>query len=211
MIHKEDLDFQVEYHENTTIEDVLRLHENDVCILIHGSGISPDRTGRASFEALLKYRTHTKHIATALNDETANQAAIKGIMLCVDCINVQSRVCVISPVALGFEKAFKSSGMNYAMIQELYRCLLEKECKFTEARCTGMNEQIKRVIRANGNNPYATQRDEEKEKKKNHYKMQYIRKIYGDCINDVINVLQSEGVSANIIAKVQKIEPKEES
>ncbi len=139
------LDYKFEEVRGKSLEDILHTHSNDICIILRGSGHDHAIDKKSHYEAALWYKGITMMINGELNNESANQTMIKGLTECVKHINRPMRVCVIVATQLGFEKAFKGSGINCALIEDFYEELYSRGCTFTQ--CLYMADAIKTFLR----------------------------------------------------------------
>lgn len=141
------LGYEIEDGNGKSLQDILRTHEKDICIIIHGSSYNNVTDKKSHYEAVMVYNNISMTIKGELNNESANQAMIKGFTECAKHITKPMKVCVITATRLGFEKAFNGKGVNCTLIEEFYEELYSKKCAFTEIKYLYMAEDIKTFLR----------------------------------------------------------------
>ena len=205
MICAEEIGYEYEIQENTSIDRIRNEYRDGVILWINGSGKSPE--GKlAKYRCVLDYKGHTKYIEKALPGATTNQAMLTGAIEAMECVNKQVRIFLVAPTQLGFVKCFKGKGVNADLAQEFCEMVKTKNCQFTEVQFYGGADKIKKFVYACNPDKSAREDEEKKQEIKKKYKSQYEVKIYKECLEKVLQVLTSYGVESSLLDEVMKIE-----
>ena len=188
MIRPEDVGYELEFEENTTIENIKRTHADEVCIWVSGSGPSPSTSENA------------KYMEKEGPGKTANQVMIIGAKDAVERILRPVRVYIITSIPLGFEKGFKGKGVNSELIQSLLAAVKEKDCQLTEIRFPGGSTDIKKHINEKNPDKTAVQTIEDKQ-------MWFRNHLYQECLIKVTEILKEYNVDEEVIRRVNEIKP----
>ena len=145
MICAEEIGYEYEIQENTSIDKIRNEYRDGVILWISGSGKSPE--GKvAKYRCVLDYKGHTKYIEKELVDETANQAMLIGAVEAMECVTKQVRIFLVVPTQLGFIKCFKGQGINAGLAQKFWQMVKDNNCQFTEVQFYGGADKIKKFI-----------------------------------------------------------------
>lgn len=198
MVSKEDISYCMEMQENISIGDIRQQYEDGILIWIAGSGKTEERP-YGEYHCLLDYNGSTKYLNGKVENGTANQSMIEGVKAAVSCIVKPMWVVVISSTTLGFEKGFNGRGTNGIAMEMLLELIKEKQCTLTEVRFIGGAEAIKIFI-SEVAPEYKSNR-----KAKEVYVSEYKKKIYAECLQKVVGVLNKNQVSKSVIKEVSDI------
>lgn len=201
MITAEDIGYEVELQENTSIERIRNVYKDGIIIWVNGSGTSPGgKTG--TYRCVLEYQGKTIYIEDNLPGATANQVMIIGATEAIKHVTKPMKLYLVAPTALGFVKGFKGNGINSSLIQELCKTVHAKACQLTEVQFLDGADAIKEFIfSCNSDKKQLEAYERKKEDKKNIYK----EIIYNECLTQVIQILKTNNVDAMVLEKIAKI------
>ena len=111
MIGAEEIGYEYEIQENTSIERIRNEYCDGVILWINGSRKSLEGK-MAKYRCVLDYKGHTKYIEKELPGATAKQAMLIGAIEAMECVTKQVRIFLVVPTQLGFAKCFKGKGVN---------------------------------------------------------------------------------------------------
>ncbi|MBR1853639.1 MAG: hypothetical protein IJ794_10960 [Lachnospiraceae bacterium] len=202
-VAEKEIGYDLEIQENMSIEELRKRYWEGIIIWLNASGTSPDGKP-GEYRCAMDFHGKVKYLEKELPGATANQAMIHGAIDAVACIQKPVRVFICSPVALGYESAFKGKGVNSGLMQELFKLLLKKGCQVTEVQFIGGADLIKKFVLSC--NPDHTKLDRaiQKEQQGRDY---YRAKIYGECMEKVVAVLRKNHIDEAIIREVMQIDP----
>ena len=206
MISANEIGYECEIQENTSVEELRKNYNNCILIWINGSGASPNGNP-GKYRCVLDFNGHVRYLEKQFPGATANEAMINGAIDATKCINKSMRLYIISSTALGFTTGFKGKGPNGALIQKLYEIIKEKKCELTEVQFINSGDAIKKfVLSCNPDKTEAGLYNSQQERKK-EYKDKYIEMIYKECLLKVERVLIKNNVDFKILNEVKKIKP----
>ena len=204
MICAEEIGYEYEMEENTSIERIRNRHSDGIILWIKGSGRSPEgKSGK--YRCVLEYKGHTKYIEKDLPDATANQAMLLGAADAMECVNKPVRIFLVTPVQLGFVGGFKGKGVNADLVQELCKAIKAKRCQLTEVQYYNGADEIKKFVYSCNPDKSAMAHLEKKQEEKKQYINAYKAKIYEECLEKVVRVLTSYGVANSLLDEVRNI------
>ena len=204
MICAEEIGYEYEIQENTSIDKIRNEYRDGVILWINGSGKSPEGK-MAKYRCVLDYKGHTKYIEKELPGSTANQAMLIGAIEAMECVTKQVRIFLVVPTQLGFVKCFKGKGVNADLAQEFCKIIKTKNCQFTEVQYYGGANEIKKFVCTCNPDKSAMEEHEKKQEEKKQYISQYKAKIYEECLGKVLQVLTSYGAESSLLDEVMKI------
>lgn len=202
MITKEQIGFESELSENITPEYICNLYPDEILIWVSGSGCNNERT-YGKYRVVMQYKANKVYYENTVEDATANQVALYGILEAISHVNKSIGVCVIVATALGFEKGFKGKGANAELVQKIYTALFEKGCTLTEICTPNGSDVIKKYISDNSGGKF-TKKD--KDDRKQYYKDQYKLNLYNEWKAKVIAVLNDNNVDEEVIEKIKNLQ-----
>ncbi len=198
MISSEDIGYEFEIEENTTIEAIRESHNDGICIWVSGSGPSPSENSR--YRIVMEANGKAKYMEKECPGKTANQVMIEGAKDAVGHILRPIRIYLIIPTSLGFDKGFKRKGVNAEHVQELFAAIKEKGCLLTEVRYINGSNDIKKYVAENNPDKKAVHALEEKQ-------LWYKNHVYQECLGKVTEILKEYHIDDEVIRKVNTIHP----
>ena len=204
MVYAEEIGYEYEMQENTSIDRIRNGYRDGIILWIKGSGRSPEgKPGK--YRCVLEYKGHTKYIEKELPDATANQAMLLGAADAMECVNKPSRIFLVTPTQLGFVSGFKGKGVNADLVQELGKIIKAKQCQLTEVHYYNGADEIKKFVYSCNPDKTALSHLEKKQEEKKQYINAYKAKIYEECLEKVVRVLTSYGVANSLLDEVRNI------
>ena len=203
MITRQSIGYELELWENSDIDNLVDVHEDDVLVWVTGSA-DMSHGGHARY--VIEYKGKKRFTNLTIDEDvTANQAYIKGILHAVSRITKPSRICVITAATLGFEMAFKGKGANASLMKELYSLLTEKACQLTEVRFSKGAGMIKAYINEASGSDFYQKEEKRKELEKKDHISSYKRQVYEECLAKVCKVLKANDIDEAVIEQVMEI------
>ena len=199
----EEIGYEYEVEENTTIDHIKELHNDGIFIWVSGSGPTPSKN--ATYRILMEAkRCVPKYLENDCAGKTANQIMLIGIKDAVDCVRMPMRLYIICATSLGFEKGLKGKGTNAEYVKELFDSVIEKKCHVTEIRWSDGSYDLKKYIYSKNPDRVSAKALENKQSEK---QLRFKEYIYRECLEKVITILEEEKISPTIIRKVKEVRP----
>lgn len=204
MISAEEIGYDYEIQENTSIDRIRKKYSDGIILWLKGSGRSPEgKPGK--YRCVLEYKGYTKYMEKELPEVTANQSMLLGAIDAMECVNKPSRIYLVTPIPLGFISGFKGKGVNADLVQELCKVVKAKHCQLTEVQYYSGADKIKKFVYSCNPDKTAMAHLEKKQEEKKQYISQYKAKIYEECLEKVIQVLTRYGVANSLLDEVRNI------
>ena len=198
----EEIGYEYELEENTTIDDIKASHMDGICIWVSGSGPSPSEEAR--YRIVKEAKAGARYYEKECPGKTANQAMITGIINAVNRVRFPMRLYIVSATALGFEKGLKGKGTNAGYLKELFGAVIEKNCHLTEVRWNNGSEELKKYIYSKNPDKEAAKAFDNKQSEK---QLRYKEFIYRECLEKVTEILLENNVGRNVIYRVNELRP----
>ena len=134
----------VDYPNNISIWDFIKQQEDKCFIMSIGSCDTFAKIG--SYISLLLYKGKSKILKKSnIPTNSANKCILFGIQDAAMVIKAPTDVIIISSTSLGFSTP-KST--NYALCQDVYRILEEKDCNIYISVCQGKGNELNNFIKS---------------------------------------------------------------
>lgn len=126
----------------------ITLFDNDTQkdIKIYSVGSCDYQTKSGKYNVVLEYRKNKKYITNDLENVTANQCIIKGLIDAVSLIKEPCKIVAITSTEIGVSSARKGKGVNKDLVLELLKTVSQKKSTIEFDARLGEGEKIKKII-----------------------------------------------------------------
>ena len=199
----EEIGYECELEENTSIDRIRENHQDGICIWVSGSGPSPSE--EANYRIVMEVvGKGEKYYDSVCPGKTANQTMITGIIDAVNRVTQPMRLYIITATSLGFEKGLKGKGTNAVYLKELFDAVIAKKCQLTEVRWNNGSYDLKKYIISKNPNKEAAKAFENKQSEK---QLRFKEFVYRECLEKVTEILSENNVDETIIRMVKAVKP----
>lgn len=201
MITKDEINYDVELAENTSIDDLRQAYKDYVIIWLSASGKTEDNPD-GSYRFIVEYNGTTRFGSDNLHDASQTKALVHGFRHALRLLIRRSHICVIAPTAFGIEDAFMGKGEDLSVFEDAFNLIKRHKSSLLEVRYLDGADEIDKYICDKGGDSSFKRKLELKEHKKNKAISEYKNKIYKECLAKVALEMEKNEISDEVIQNV---------
>lgn len=201
MITKDEINYDVELVENTSIDALRQAYKDYVIIWLSASGKTEDNPD-GSYRFLVEVNGTTRFGSDNIHDASETKSLVHGFRHALRLLIRRSHICVIVPTAFGIEDAFMGKGDELSVFEDAFNLIKRHKSSLLEVRYLDGAEEIDKYICDKSGDSLFKRNLELKEHKKNKAISEYKTKIYKECLAKVALEMEKHEISDEVIENV---------